>query len=191
MSVHVADFRETRDYFSRWLQEPEQRRVDVSGMQYGSFTRFLYPLGAETVFEYDYPLLCRMTWWLPYPLSALYVLFVFGYPKIMKHKPLDLKPALRYWNLFLAIFSFIGAIRTVPHLFINLYRYGWRYQLCAPPEESYGMLACGLWVMFFAHSKYVEFGDTVFKVLLSFTSCSSGVSSLTSSILVTISLTGR
>lgn len=48
---------------------------------------------------------------------VIYLVAVFGIQKIMANrKPFDLKWPLAYWNLLLAAFSFIGMIRTVPHL---------------------------------------------------------------------------
>lgn len=84
----------------------------------------------------------------------------------MKEKsPMDLKRLLGAWNGFLAIFSFIGAVRVVPHLFLMLYSQGFEYTLCRAGHISYGSGAPGFWVCAFIWSKYFELIDTVFLVI--------------------------
>lgn len=41
-------------------------------------------------------------------------------------KPFDLRGPLAYWNLFLSVFSWIGAFRTVPYLFYWLSTIGFK-----------------------------------------------------------------
>jgi len=84
----------------------------------------------------------------------------------MKDRPaFDLKKPLAAWNLFLAVFSFIGAARVLPHLFMILWEYGLEYTSCRAPGRSYGSGPSGLWVCAFIFSKYFELIDTVFLVL--------------------------
>eukprot|EP00918_Siedleckia_nematoides_P088506 GHVU01194555.1.p1 GENE.GHVU01194555.1~~GHVU01194555.1.p1 ORF type:complete len:384 (-),score=58.48 GHVU01194555.1:431-1582(-) len=99
-------------------------------------------------------------------VCLLYVIFVHVGPKVMaERKAFDLRTPLRYWNLILAIFSFCGTVRVVPHLFYILYELGWDASICSPPAFTYGHGACGFWVMLFIYSKFFELMDTVFIVL--------------------------
>jgi len=85
---------------------------------------------------------------------------------MMKDKqPFDLKAALALWNLFLAVFSFVGALRTVPHLLMMLQSQGFRYSICQAATVGYGCSASGFWVFLFIYSKYFELIDTVFLVI--------------------------
>lgn len=153
-------FYNTNEY-NGWITEPTH--PDVTGLQ---SVKWLYPLSLETDYMGDWGYDCRLTWWLPGILSVFYIAFVFGVPKLYPDRePMKLKTQLQAWNLFLAVFSFFGTLRTVPHLLIVLYRYGFRYQVCAPAEDNYALGAVGLWGMLFAHSKYLEFIDTAFLVL--------------------------
>lgn len=120
----------------------------------------------------DHFLLIRDNAWFPLTLVSLYMLFIFIGPKVMKNrKPFDLKPALAFWNLFLSLFSAIGAVRILSH-FIYLvlpapYGGGFtvRDTLCAHPEGVYADGATGLWAFLFTFSKCIELIDTVFVVL--------------------------
>jgi len=76
----------------------------------------------------------------------------------------NLKGPLAAWNLFLAIYSFFGAVRTVPHLLAELY-IGRTYAFCRTAQMMYGHGAVGLWTLLFIYSKYFELLDTVFLVL--------------------------
>jgi hypothetical protein len=78
--------------------------------------------------------------------------------------------ALAFWNLFLSLFSAIGAVRILSH-FIYLvlpapYGGGFtvRDTLCAHPEGVYADGATGLWAFLFTFSKCIELIDTVFVV---------------------------
>lgn len=101
------------------------------------------------------------------PLACcLYIPLVTYGPRLMANrKAYDLRTALKYWNLFLAVFSLIGATRVLPYLFYLLYSKGVSSTLCAPPVFTYGRGAAGLWTALFIYSKYVELIDTVFIVL--------------------------
>eukprot|EP00913_Durusdinium_trenchii_P032906 g30805.t1 len=69
------------------------------------------------------------------------------------------------WNLFLAIFSFVGAVRTVPQLLGALWEYGFAYTVCRRAIFYYGHGPAGFWVCLFIFSKYLELIDTVFLVM--------------------------
>lgn len=103
------------------------------------------------------------------PLVAVvaYVILVFGVAHYKKTRERhDLRMPLVYWNLFLCVFSFLGALRTVPDL---MYRLGSSESLsetiCTPSSSSWGVGATGLWVMLFIFSKIPELVDTAFIVL--------------------------
>jgi hypothetical protein len=52
---------------------------------------------------------------------VIYVVGIFGGQKLMeKRQAFDLKWPLAYWNLLLSVFSIMGMIRVVPHLFYLL-----------------------------------------------------------------------
>ena len=53
----------------------------------------------------------------------------------------------------LALFSFIGAIRVVPHLLLAMYERGIYYTICEDPVPHYGHGAAGLWSIWFVFSK--------------------------------------
>lgn len=73
--------------------------------------------------------------------------------------------SLRLWNLFLAVFSFLGMVRTMPQLLAIVGQDGWRMMNCGKASDMYGLGAAGLWTMLFVHSKYVEFVDTFFLIV--------------------------
>eukprot|EP00932_Pfiesteria_piscicida_P002754 SRR837773.12679.p1 GENE.SRR837773.12679~~SRR837773.12679.p1 ORF type:complete len:285 (-),score=59.03 SRR837773.12679:11-757(-) len=77
----------------------------------------------------------------------------------------DLKWLLAAWNLFLAVYSFIGALRTAPHLLHVVWVQGFDFSLCRAALPMYGSGPCGLWVALFIFSKYFELIDTFFLVL--------------------------
>ncbi|CAL1154401.1 unnamed protein product [Cladocopium goreaui] len=77
----------------------------------------------------------------------------------------DLKRSLAFWNLFLAVFSFAGAVRTVPQLVGALMEYGFAYTVCRRAVFYYGNGPAGFWVCLFIFSKYLELIDTVFLVM--------------------------
>jgi elongation of very long chain fatty acids protein 6 len=95
------------------------------------------------------------------------MVLVFGVAHYKKTRERhDLRMPLVYWNLFLCLFSFAGALRTVPDL---MYRLGSSETLgetiCTDPSTSWGVGATGLWVMLFIFSKVPELVDTAFIVL--------------------------
>lgn len=106
-------------------------------------------------------------------ICSVYLAFLYFGTKVMANRPrFELRTALRYWNLGLAIFSAIGFLRTAPHLLYFLFKDGvWDMKenfflsVCKPGEPSYGHGASGLWVMLFIFSKVPELFDTVFIVL--------------------------
>jgi len=108
----------------------------------------------------------RQWWWLSYVAAGIYVPAVHAGQALMKpRKPFGLKAPLALWNLLLAVFSFIGAARTVPHLLLLLKSFGVEYTLCRAAMASYASGSTGFWVAAFILSKYAELIDTAFLVL--------------------------
>jgi hypothetical protein len=61
--------------------------------------------------------------WIPWVSLCCYLLFIFGYPHFAKRYNIGFISARRemtFWNFLLAAFSWIGAIRVVPHFFYLL-----------------------------------------------------------------------
>lgn len=103
---------------------------------------------------------------LPFAICAGYLIFCFGGQYIMKdRKRFDLRYPLAYWNLLLSVFSFMGMLRTVPHLVHNLTHLSFEDTICLPADQSFGSGANGFWVMLFIYSKVPELFDTFFIVM--------------------------
>jgi len=162
MEINFVEHFHRRSWNERW-EYPSRSLVNLDSIP-GLGRTYLnsesgYNGGGALIFS-------RQNYWLGPAATITYLLFIYIGPKFMENKkPYDLRTPLKYWNLFLAIFSFVGMIRIVPHLLYLLFSYGWEVPMCTPPVFTYGHGACGLWVMLFIYSKYVELIDTVFIVL--------------------------
>eukprot|EP00929_Paragymnodinium_shiwhaense_P001237 TRINITY_DN101463_c0_g1_i1.p1 TRINITY_DN101463_c0_g1~~TRINITY_DN101463_c0_g1_i1.p1 ORF type:complete len:394 (+),score=75.31 TRINITY_DN101463_c0_g1_i1:89-1183(+) len=120
----------------------------------------------KAFFGPDWTRMTRACYWIGHATAVLYLIGMWAGEKAMKDlKPFDLKAPLNLWNLFLAVYSLCGAIRTVPHLLASISTYGVDYTLCRAAAAAYGSGPVGLWVMLFIYSKYFELIDTVFLVL--------------------------
>lgn len=105
-------------------------------------------------------------WLVPLVAVALYGLGIVLGTKVMAgRKAFDLNWTLATWNLSLSLFSFVGMVRTVPHVLYNLYAFSFEEVVCMPPVKMYGCGATGLWVQLFIFSKIPELFDTLFIVL--------------------------
>jgi len=127
----------------------------------------LYPSQWEQDFEGG-PLLrfCRNQWWVSYFFSTLYLIGLWKGTSMMKDREaFGLKPVLALWNLLLAVFSFVGVVRTGPHLLTLLKDFGFNYTVCRAGLPSYGNGAVGFWVSLFIFSKYFELFDTILLVV--------------------------
>jgi len=103
---------------------------------------------------------------LPFLICALYLALIFGGQKIMENrKPFKLQLPLASWNLFLALFSFIGVMRTLPNLLNALFSETFEDTVCRDPLLYYTKGTIGLWMTLFNYSKVFELLDTVFIVL--------------------------
>lgn len=126
----------------------------------------LYPFDWEKAFRGEWFCAhCRRWWWMSYFASSCYLAGLWIGTSCMKDKPpYELRALLAMWNLFLAVFSLLGMLRTVPHLLALLNNFGFEYTVCRAALPSYGNGATGLWVLMFLYSKYFELLDTVFLV---------------------------
>lgn len=135
--------------------------------EYPLLTSVIYPSVAEMEFNSLETLtFCRRWWWVSYAASSLYLIGLWmGTSHMQDKKPYNLKTTLALWNLFLAVFSFIGMMRTGPHLVMMLHTYGFEYTVCRAGRRGYACGATGFWVALFIFSKYAELLDTVFLVI--------------------------
>lgn len=132
-----------------------------------SWVDAVYPMQWELEFQGGlWTAHCRSWWWMSFLASFLYLIGLWvGTASMKDRKAYELKMSLALWNLFLAVFSFIGAARTVPHLLALQGIYGFEYTVCRAALPMYGNGAPGFWVTAFIFSKYFELIDTVFLVL--------------------------
>jgi len=128
----------------------------------------LEPLYTDFEKNYDGDVALRVMMdnnWVPIASIVAYLLFCYFGQKIMKdRKPFDLRYTLAAWNLFLSLFSFWGAARTVPELLYNVLTKPFDRTVC-DPAVLYGGPGNGLAVQLFILSKLPELIDTVFIVL--------------------------
>ena len=104
--------------------------------------------------------------WFPVSAVVAYLLFCYFGTIVMKRfKPFDLKHTLACWNLLLSIFSTWGMIRTVPHLYYDLFHKGFQRSICETPAHNWGSGATGFAVQMFILSKFPELFDTYFIVM--------------------------
>ena len=118
----------------------------------------------DTFWGEDFHTFCRESPWVPAATAALYVLFVFAGPSLVKRK-YDVRQFSAWWNLGLSIFSFLGVYFTVPHLLNELGTHGLWHTICSHPNKWHRQGAPGLWLSLFCMSKIPELVDTVFLVL--------------------------
>lgn len=95
--------------------------------------------------------------------SAIYVVVVFGGQYLMRTRQrFELKLLLTLWNVGLAGFSIMGALRCTSELYRTLTTKGINASIV---DMSFYDGPSGFWVILFTLSKLVEFGDTIFIVL--------------------------
>lgn len=109
--------------------------------------------------------------WVSWFSVACYLLMVHGGAFVMQnYKPFNLRWTMRAWNLFLALFSFWGAVRTMPHLLYAAFlhndeKFGSTYSVCADPFTYVFAGPVGFAGLMFIYSKFFEFFDTTILVL--------------------------
>ncbi|KAK7584144.1 hypothetical protein V9T40_005107 [Parthenolecanium corni] len=104
-------------------------------------------------------------WTSGFYLCAIYVIVIFSIQNYMKDRPkFNLRKFLVVWNTCLAVFSFVGASRTLPELLYVLKNFGIYHSVCVQSFIESDRVA-GFWAWMFALSKVPELGDTIFVVL--------------------------
>ena len=105
-------------------------------------------------------------WEFPATAIAVYLCMVLLGPKFMANRePLPLKPAFKVWNLFLATFSIVGSIYTVPDTWHFASTKGLRWTVSQNPLDGYYHNSPGaFWFFAFGMSKIPELVDTFFLV---------------------------
>ena len=108
----------------------------------------------------------RINMWFPFMVTTIYAMGILQGSVLMKsRKPFDLGVPLAAWNFFLAAFSWFGVVRTMPRMLYNLNTFGFKYTVCTPAFESFGVGPSGFWATLFVLSKFPELVDTIFIVL--------------------------
>ena len=110
----------------------------------------------------------RDHWEVPILAVLAYVVLIVAGPKLMDKLGvgrLELRAAMATWNALLSVFSFIGMLRTAPHLLHNVANKDYMTTVCTPPHLDWGSGATGLWVQLFILSKIPELIDTLWLVL--------------------------
>lgn len=96
---------------------------------------------------------------------GLYMLIVFGGQAYMAGRPpYTLRRPLQVWNSLLAVFSIVGACRTMPELMHVLREFGFFHSVCNNSYIEYDRVS-GFWTWMFVLSKVPELGDTIFIIL--------------------------
>ncbi|XP_076361904.1 very long chain fatty acid elongase 6-like isoform X2 [Tachypleus tridentatus] len=104
-------------------------------------------------------------WYQAFYFVGVYMVLVFGGQVYMQSRPrYDLRRILAAWNVFLAVFSIIGAMRTLPEMIHVLRKYGFQYSVCNPSFIEQVKVS-GFWTWMFTLSKVPELCDTIFIVL--------------------------
>jgi len=105
----------------------------------------------------------RNNWTLSLLISLIYVLIIFGLKRYMENRiEYKLKSVLVLWNAGLAIFSILGALRTLPEFIYTINEKGFRYSVCV---ETFSYGVTGFWLFLFVLSKPLELLDTIFLLL--------------------------
>lgn len=103
---------------------------------------------------------------IPVIACILYGVLIWCGQSYFKNRDrLNWRYTLAAWNLFLCVFSTIGASRTVPNLLHNLLYLSPNENVCGDPRANYGSGSTGLWVQLFVLSKFPELFDTFFIVI--------------------------
>lgn len=132
----------------------------------GTFS-YSHRFGFEKLFESkefvdDLGKWMKNNWTKSINISIIYVVFIFLIKFYMKDKTrYELRFPLIIWNIFLASFSIMGTIRTLPEFFYSINQKGIVYSVC---DASYAYGVTGFWAFMFIMSKLPELIDTVFIV---------------------------
>lgn len=127
---------------------------------------YTFILPFESRFQHIYTKEWMKNYWhTSFYAVAIYMIVIFGGQAYMSRRPaLKLRKFLVVWNTSLALFSIVGALRTLPELMHVLSRFGFYHSVCHPSFIE-DVKPSGFWTWMFALSKVPELGDTVFVVL--------------------------
>lgn len=90
----------------------------------------------------------RENWHASIYFAAVYVVAIFlGQAYMSKREKFDLRGALIAWNLLLAVFSTLGALRTWPEFISALRSQGLTHSMCSS-DYTYGVFGCWGWYVF-------------------------------------------
>ncbi|XP_018319498.1 elongation of very long chain fatty acids protein 6 [Agrilus planipennis] len=104
-------------------------------------------------------------WTLGFYYVGAYMVLIFGGQYLMQNrKRFELRGVLSLWNTSLAVFSIMGACRTVPEFLHILTHHGLYHSVCVPSFIEQDKVS-GFWTWMFVLSKLPELGDTIFIVL--------------------------
>ncbi|CAB9506589.1 of very long chain fatty acids protein 6 [Seminavis robusta] len=145
---------------------------DSLGNPYQEFS-CTYPFLAPFYFEFEKyrDPLPALHWmqdrpFIPIVAVILYGIGIYYGPKLMENRESwNCKKTLAAWNLFLSVFSFMGAARTVPHVLHDMMNRSVRDCMCADARMGMGSGSTGLWLFLFAWSKFPELIDTFFLIV--------------------------
>ncbi|XP_014679698.1 PREDICTED: elongation of very long chain fatty acids protein 6-like [Priapulus caudatus] len=105
----------------------------------------------------------KENWHVTFFYGAAYVICVFIGRHLMHARPgFELRRPLLVWNASLAVFSLMGALRTVPALLWVINTYGFKYSIC---DDWFTRGVTGYWTFLFNVSKCPELVDTLFIIL--------------------------
>ena len=100
--------------------------------------------------------------------TVMYLLLIFGIQRWMRDRPrFVLRLPLCLWNLGLAVFSIVCAWRlnVATHRIISQPGRGFHSLICERHCFGISGQPAAIWLLLFAFSKLIEYGDTVFVVL--------------------------
>lgn len=120
----------------------------------------------EADFDYHYwQTWMGNNWTLSVYFAVAYVILIYlGRTWMRNRQPYKLQGPLILWNVGLAVFSFVGFMRTLPEL-VHLMQSkdnGFHLSCCMKDEMHMGTV---FWTLMILLSKVVELGDTLFIVL--------------------------
>jgi hypothetical protein len=178
-----VDWFRANKFYEPWCPEPSDVCTYLSSVA----TSWQNPSWMTTEWEENPEIFLRVTtlfmrkyWYAAYIVAILYCFCVHSWgPKFVDwyfendkrvkegqaKQYFDLKLPLKYWNLFLTIFSFIGLVRCGPYLIGILYELGFSTFTCCRANVISGNGAASVWLYFFVWSKYFELIDTAFLTL--------------------------
>jgi elongation of very long chain fatty acids protein 6 len=148
-ATHLLNYKFNQVYF----------QYPVTAVLYSDFEKTFDPLPMLHIMQDN-------NYVVPVAAVLVYVSFCYFGTKIMANqKPFGLETPLALWNLFLALFSAWGSLRTVPHMFLMLSTMTFEETICENVYKAYGGGGVGFAVTLFCLSKIPELIDTVFIVL--------------------------